>query len=123
MKISTQLLRYALIGVCNTLVHLLVVIIILKKVEMGQVVANGIAYIISSIFSYFMNLKWSFEKKANSQNFSRFQVVSIFGLAVSSGLGYMGDYYNWHFIVTVLYVAVTVPFLSFFLHRKYTFLG
>lgn len=121
MKPSTQIVRYAFVGVCNTLVHLAVVLIVLNIIGLGQMVANSIAYVVSSIFSFFMNSKWSFRQKPNSRNFSRFQVVTLVGLLVSSGIGFAGDYFNWNFIVTVLYVAVAVPFVSFMLHRKYTF--
>jgi putative flippase GtrA len=121
MKPTAQLVRYACVGVFNTMLHLVVVVISLQIFELGQMLSNGVAYLFASTASFFMNARWSFMEKPNTKNFSRFQSVSIAGLVISSGVGYAGDYFHWHFIFTVFCVALAVPFVSFVLHRKYTF--
>lgn len=121
MKPSVQVTRYALIGVGNTAIHLLIVGLLTWFVGLNQMYSNTIAYIIASSFSFLMNAKWSFQRKPKAQNYARFQVISVLGLIASTFFGYLGDYFGWHFALTVLLIALTVPIVSFLLHRSYTF--
>lgn len=121
MKPSVQVIRYALIGVGNTAVHLFIVGLLYWYVGLNQMYANVIAYIIASSLSFVMNAKWSFKRKPEARNYVRFQLVSVLGLIVSTTFGYLGDHFGWHFAVTVFLIALTVPVVSFLLHRSYTF--
>lgn len=121
MKPSVQVTRYALIGVGNTGIHLFIVALLIWFVGLNQMYANIIAYIIASSLSFVMNAKWSFKRKPEARNYVRFQLVSVLGLIVSATLGYLGDHFGWHFAVTVFLIALTVPVVSFLLHRSYTF--
>jgi len=121
MKLSLQVTRYALIGVCNTVVHLSIVGLLTWLVGFNQMYANTVAYIVASSFSFVMNAKWSFQRKPGARNYARFQLVSVLGLIASATLGHLGDYFGWHFAVTVFLIALTVPVVSFLLHRSYTF--
>jgi putative flippase GtrA len=121
MKASVQIMRYALIGIGNTGIHLFIAGVLNVHMGLSQMYANLIAYVIASTLSFLMNAKWSFQKKPEIRNYSRFQLVSLFGLILSAGFGYLGDHFGWHFALTVLLIALTSPALSFLLHRSYTF--
>ena len=83
--------------------------------------ANVVAYIVASSFSFWMNSRWSFQRKPGVRNYARFQLVSVLGLISSATLGHLGDHFGWHFLVTVFMIVLTVPVISFLLHRSYTF--
>lgn len=120
-NLRSQVLRYSLIGVGNTGAHLFIVWILSGLLETSQMFSNGFAYIIVSTISFVLNAKWSFQQAPGLASFRRFQIVSIFGLIVSSCIGWVGDLFEWHFTVTVMFIAIAVPILSFTLHRLYTF--
>lgn len=121
IKPGVQITRYALIGVCNTSIHLLIVGLLTWFAEFNQMYANVIAYIVASSFSFVMNTRWSFQSRPGARNYARFQLVSLFGLIVNATLGHLGDYFGWHIVVTVFLIGLTVSVISFLLHRSYTF--
>jgi putative flippase GtrA len=121
IKPGVQITRYALIGVCNTTIHLLIVGLLTWFAEFNQMYANVIAYIVASSFSFVMNTRWSFQSRPGARNYARFQLVSLFGLIVNATVGHLGDHFGWHIAVTVFLIALTVSVISFLLHRSYTF--
>jgi len=121
LKTHHQFLRFGLVGVLNTGIHLGVVMLVLAHTPWHQMGANALAYIVASSFSYLVNARWSFGAKHHWRGFLRFQGVTILGFFASTLLGYLGDLMAWHYLFTVFLVALTVPALSFSLHRSYTF--
>lgn len=121
MHPSIQISRYAQIGVCNTAAYLLIVWLMTWLAEFNQMYANITAYIIVTFFSFWMNARWSFQRKPGVRNYARFQLVAVLGLIASATLGHLGDYFGWHFLVTVFLVGLVIPVMSFLLHRSYTF--
>ena len=108
-------------GVLNTGIHLGVVMLVLAHTPWHQMGANALAYCVASSCSYLLNAHWSFGATHHWRGFLRFQGVTILGFLASTLLGYMGDLLAWHYLFTVFLVALTVPALSFSLHRTYTF--
>ncbi|WP_173053251.1 GtrA family protein [Candidatus Nitrotoga sp. AM1P] len=121
LKPGVQVTRYALIGVCNTTVHFLIVGLLMWLAEFNQMYANVTAYIVASFFSFLMNARWSFQSRPGARNYARFQLVSLLGLIVNATFGHLGDHFGWHFALTIFLISLTVPVISFLLHRTYTF--
>lgn len=117
----TQFLRFGLVGVLNTGIHLLVVATVLALTALHQMGANLLGYLAASTFSYVANTLWSFRATHHWGRYARFQGVSLAGLALSGLLGYLGDALGWHYAFTVLLIALLMPVLSFTLHRAYTY--
>jgi putative flippase GtrA len=121
MKTHNRLVRFGLVGVLNTALHLGVVAMLVQLVGASQLVSNVVAYVVASTFSYVLNSIWSFQVDMHVRRFGRFQLVGLMGLAICALLGYIGDRVGWHYVVTVLLTAVFVPVMSFLVHRSYTF--
>lgn len=97
--------------------------LVLANTPLHQMGANALAYLVASSFSYLLNARWSFNARHHWPGFLRFQGVNLLGLCVSTLMGFIGDLLAWHYLLTVLLIALIVPALSFFLHRSYTFLA
>jgi len=121
MHLTLQARRYALIGVSNTLTYSLIVWLLTRFVSFNQLYANIAAYVAVSSLSFWMNARWSFGKKPGVANYARFQLVAVLGLIASAILGHLGDRFEWHFLVTVFLIGLTIPVISFLLHRSFSF--
>lgn len=118
---STQLIRFALVGVVNTALHLAVVGVMTQIFGLTQLISNSVAYVIASSFSFVVNSIWSFQVKPQAHRFARFQIVGLLGVIVSATFGHLGDVFGWHYVITVLLTGCFVPFISFLGHRIYTY--
>lgn len=121
MLLTLQARRYALIGIVNTLTYLLIVWLLTGYLAFSQLYANIAAYILVSSLSFWMNARWSFQKKPGVMNYARFQLVAVLGLIASAFLGHLGDRFDWHFLITVFLIGLTIPVISFLLHRSFSF--
>lgn len=121
LKIPIQLIRFALVGVLNTLLHLAIVGLLTQLIGLSQLISNVAAYLVSSSFSFIVNSIWSFEVRPLAYRYARFQVVGLLGLSVCAFIGHLGDVFGWHYVITVLLTGSIVPLLSFLAHRSYTF--
>ena len=121
MKIPVQLFRFAMVGVLNTAIHLAVVGILTEVWGLSQLISNIVAYVAASSFSFIINSIWSFEVTPQARRYARFQIVGLLGVLVCAFLGWLGDVFGWHYVITVLLTACIVPLISFLAHRSYTY--
>jgi putative flippase GtrA len=74
---------FCIIGVINTLVHLVVYNLLLKY---DIILANTVAFIIASLFSYWANSTFTYKKKMNHNSFIASMITFLFKLFLSNGL-------------------------------------
>jgi putative flippase GtrA len=89
-KTGRQFLKFALVGVMNTLVDLAVLnaetIITGVKEGSGYAVQKGFSFLTAVIFSYFLNKHWTFQdtsREAQTKKFSQFLFVSVIGMLIN----------------------------------------
>ncbi len=71
-----QVVRFALVGVFNTLVGLLSIYSLIYFYSAGPVVANGFGYLIGMCVSFYLNKYWTFgDSRALSEVAPRYLVV------------------------------------------------
>lgn len=85
-----QFIKFALVGVMNTLVDLLILntetLITQVKEGSGFAIQKGVSFLAAVTFSYFINKKWTFQDKSNqgeAKKFSQFFFVSLIGMVVN----------------------------------------
>jgi putative flippase GtrA len=115
-----QLASFSLIGVCNTLIHLVMVMGLVELFSVYPVLANGVAFINANLFSFWANSRWSFRAAINRQRYIRFFVVSLLGLTVSVLASMLGETLHWHYLLGVLLTFIFLPLVTFLAHRNWT---
>jgi len=95
--LTKKFLTFGIIGVLNTLIHLLVYTLIyddqVRSFFTGAFFSNAIAFIVASIFSYFANAYYTFKpKNKSSLQFSIVIVVFLVRLIISSLLAELFDF-------------------------------
>lgn len=89
---------YGFVGLGNTCVHG-VAFAILVKLGMEQSFSNFIAFLIAVTFSFYANAFFTFKKQPTLQ---RFLKLSSFMAVLSYLGGWVGDYFELHFLQTFI---------------------
>jgi putative flippase GtrA len=116
-----QVQRFAVSGLLATGLHALVAIGLIESFAISAPLANGIAFLVATVFSYAANTLWSFSSALHGRNLFRFICVSIIGGTLATGVSALAAHYNLHYLVGIGIVAVTVPPVTFLLHRFWTY--
>ena len=121
-------LRFGVTGVANTGIHALVAVLCLEGfflgvpwLAAGPVVANGVAFVVATVFSYVVNTVWSFSTDMNRRNFQRFIVVAVIGLLAAMGLARLAELIGLPPLGGVVLVVCVMPFVNFGLHAFWTY--
>lgn len=105
---------YTFIGVLNTALHW-TIFFILSGFGFSQAYSNLTAFIISSTFSYCMNSKFNFKKKAKGRTY----ILFVVGLgALSLLIGGCADRFNINSFITLIAFS-SLSLILGFIYSKY----
>lgn len=96
--LTKKFLSFGVIGVVNTVIHLVVYAIFYDTLKAGPFLSNTVAFISASTFSYFANAIFTFKPKNKStMQFSVVMLVFLIRLLISNLLTTGFDYIlqNW----------------------------
>ena len=120
-ELVTQAQRFAISGLLATGVHVLVATgIILFLLPMPSL-ANGVAFVVATIFSFTVNTTWSFSSRPSRRLLVRFVLVAIVGLAITVAVSGTAQYFGLHYLYGIALVVCTVPPITFLLHKFWTY--
>ena len=115
-----QVTGFSLIGVVNTLIHLILVTGLVELFFVHPILANGMAFISANLFSFWANSRWSFQVAVTSRRYMRFLAVSLLGLAVSLIAITISEALRWHYLAGVFLSFIFLPLITFLAHRNWT---
>jgi putative flippase GtrA len=116
-----KLFRFGVSGVLATAVHVLVAAAVMTAVTPSPPLANGVAFLAATLFSYFMNTRWSFSRELHGRTLARFSVVSLVGLGLAIAISGVAQMYGLHYWIGIGLVAVSLPIITFTLHYNWTY--
>ena len=117
------LVAWAVIGLVNTATHLAVVVTGVEGLQFHPVLANGCAFVVANLFSFWANSRWAFRARPTGGHFVRFFTVSLAGLAAALGASALVAAVGWHYLVGVAITIVVLPSITFWAHRCWTWGG
>ncbi len=83
-EIFLQLRRFLLIGAASTLISFSVFSALIRLFDVHYILANFFAFILSVIFSYNMNKKWSFEVEKSQSHLFSYGLLYLSSLAMGT---------------------------------------
>ena len=110
---------YTVIGVANTLIHWQIFFLLSVAAGWRQAVSNLAAFCVAASFSFYMNALYTFDSKLSVGGYSLF--MAAMG-ALSYGVGYLGDLWRLHGLLTVALFSALSLVLGF-LFSKYVVFG
>jgi putative flippase GtrA len=81
MKPRNSFIRFTVVGLLATTIHILVAVTFVEWFGWGPVPSNGAAFLSATLGSYFFNTAWSFGKNVGLFTACRYTIV-----ATASGL-------------------------------------
>ena len=119
--LTKQALRFTISGVLVTGLHVLIATAFIQIVSLAPALANGVAFVVATIFSYLINTTWSFSIPLHGKNLFRFCIVSCGGLFLAMTISGTAHYYGLHYLYGISLVVCIVPPVTFLLHNFWTY--
>ena len=120
-KLIKSFTGFSIIGVINTCIHTVIVIILVELFKIYPVYSNIAGFIIANIFSFWANCKWNFKFKASFERYIKFLIISLIGLTITIIISYITDKLNLYYLWGLFFIYVTLPITSFTMHYNWTF--
>lgn len=122
-RLLGQLRQFASVGVLATGVHVVAALGLNSFLGYATLVANFMAFLLATAFSYFGNWAWTFDARArHGQAAPRFFAVCLAGFALNQAIVLVVTT-SWAkpMWLAMVFVMLTVPPLSFWLSRSFAF--
>jgi putative flippase GtrA len=116
-----QAWRFAVSGLLSTALHALLAVGIIVFLLPKPAIANGVAFVLATFFSFVMQTMWSFSSRPSRRNLARFIVVATIGLALTVLVSGTAQYLGLHYLWGIALVVCTVPPVTFLLHKFWTY--
>lgn len=81
---SREFIRFVIVGVANTAVYYAIYYLFLQIIEIHYLISHGIAVGLSMIFSYFLNVYFTYNVKPSWQTFFLFPVTQAVNIIVTA---------------------------------------
>ncbi len=120
-KDRKKFLRFTLSGLLVSLAHVTVAYTLIQLFLLDLSIANSIAFLIATLFSYFINTLWSFSSELQKMNFLRFLLVSFIGLLLVIVVSKITQHYELDYWYGIGFVVCMVPPVTFSLHYAWTY--
>lgn len=114
-------LRFCVVGVANTLVHVGAVMGLADGAHIAPPLANVLAFCIANVFSYFVNTHWTFRTRASWAIYTRFLAVSLVGAGLSWGAVECALLMHLHYLIGVVASIGAVAVVGYGLNRLFVF--
>jgi len=121
LKIDHSLLRFAIVGVLATGIHVVLVSVLIPFLHVDVGISNGIAFILATLSSNYLNTKWSFGAQFNKRTVVRFWIVAVAGGLTAIYLARLAENAGLHYLAGVTLIVFTLPVLTYLAHRFWTY--
>jgi putative flippase GtrA len=119
--LTKQAMRFAISGLLVTGLHVLIATAFIQFVLPVPSLANGVAFVVATVFSYWINTTWSFSSTLHGRNLVRFCIVSFVGLFLAMFISGAAQYYGLHYLYGIAFVVCIIPPVTFLLHNFWTY--
>ncbi|MCE5982233.1 GtrA family protein [Pseudomonas sp. LF19] len=109
---------YAVIGIANTLVHWQLFFVLREVFALTQALSNLLAFCVAASLSFYVNALYTF---AVSPSFGRYLLFMLCLGGVSLAVGWMGDHWRLHGMMTVVTFSLISLTCGFLLSRWLVF--
>ena len=117
-----KFLKYSFVGCISTAIYFLAVFVLIEGVHMDPVAASAVSFILMTVVSFFLNVKYTFGSRITQQKAFRFITVSTIGFILNFLLMFfIVHIFAFHYFIGELVTILVIPFVNFLLNNYWTF--
>jgi putative flippase GtrA len=116
-----RLLRFGVTGLIATGIHVLVAMTLIAWLRTPPYIANPIAFVTATAFSYATNTLWSFSSRMNHRTLRRYAFASAFGCVATGAVAGAAEAAGLDYRTGILLVIALVTPVTFGLHSRWTY--
>ena len=120
-KIWKEMITFSLIGLSNVAVYLLIVSFFIYLTELNLSFVNGLAYLLSAVYSFCLNTIFTFKQALNKLKLIKFLTASLFLSLLASVITAIILFFEFQYWISVIVVIFGLPILSFLIHKRWSF--
>ena len=117
-----KFLKYSFVGCICTLIYFLTVFVFIEGLHMDPVFGSALSFILMTIASFFLNVKYTFGSIITGQKAFRFMTVSTIGFILNFLLMFIIVHiFDLHYFVGEVVTIMVIPAVNFLLNNYWTF--
>ncbi|WP_108672335.1 GtrA family protein [Peribacillus acanthi] len=117
-----KFLKYSFVGFFSTLIYFLSVYILVELLLMEPIMGSAFSFLIMTVFSFFLNKKYTFKSDFSNQKLVRFFIVSGIGFMLNFVIMYsIVSLLSYHYFLGELATILVIPLVNFLLNNYWTF--
>lgn len=116
-----QLMRFGITGLMATGIHVVVAVTLITRLSMFPYVANPVAFLTATGFSYATNTLWSFSSQMSHRTMLRYACVAVLGCLATVAIAAAAEIAHLDYRLGILLVIALVTPTTFVLHSLWTY--
>ncbi len=117
--LQMKLVRYGLLGLISTGIHVLVAFIFIRLVGPSLFFSNLAGFFVAYHFSYYAQSKWVFDSGLSLKKSMKYLLVQLISLMLAILFSHTVGTISVH--LKVILTAFVLPLITFFVHKVWTF--
>jgi putative flippase GtrA len=118
---ARSLVRFICVGLGSTAIHFAVAVTLVSLLQLPAALANALAVLVATVFSYLVNTLWSFSSSIGARTVSRFILVSALVAAFAAVVSGVFERFGVDYRLGIFATVVAIPPLTFWLHHTWTY--
>ncbi|GGY15945.1 hypothetical protein GCM10008098_03830 [Rhodanobacter panaciterrae] len=114
-------MRFGITGLMATGIHVVIAVTLITRLSMLPYVANPIAFLTATMFSYTTNTLWSFSSRMSHRTLLRYVGISLFGCLATMAIAATAEGAHLDYRIGILLVIALVTPITFALHSLWTY--
>nr|WP_106781329.1 GtrA family protein [Lysinibacillus timonensis] len=121
-EIVGKFIKYSFAGFISIGIYFLSVYILIERYQWDPVVGSAAAFILMTIVSFLINVRFTFGSSFTHQKLVRFLLVSLIGFVLNFSLIFLIVHIlTFHYLIGEFVTIIVIPLVNFLLNYFWTF--
>jgi putative flippase GtrA len=116
-----RLLKFGVTGVAATAIHVVVAMLLITQMAVPPYIANPIAFVVATCFSYAANTLWSFASRMSHRTLWRYIGASGLSCLATAAISAAAQAAHLDYRIGIALVVVLIAPMNFTMHSLWTY--